>query len=343
MVASGHYLYSSSVPLLDTVYHLWKGRTTSLLLHKDVIYFGALNGLYQLNPDGTVLYLGDKYPVLQNRVACIREGPDGTVWVATYGEGIIELKNNQIIQQVTQSHGLSSNICRSLAIDSGCIWVGTDKGLNKVNLLSNPVSIKTYTTADGLASDIINTVLIAGDTVYTGTPEGITYFDETKVVALSRCDLKMLNVYVNGRETAYESSFKLHHTDNNMRFEYAGISFKAAGDIVYTYQLQGWDTAWKHTTQTSLEFISLPPGQYVLEIFATNKFGIKSDLLSTAIMVEAPFWQTSWFVVLCAGIAAFVTWFVVNSRNRRRQKKKLRPGHLSNGCRSWNRKPCGHK
>lgn len=322
VVASGHYLYSMGVPALDTAYHLWIGRTTSLLIHKDVVYFGALNGLYQLNPDKTILYLGDSYPVLQNRVASIREGADGIVWVATYGAGIIGLKNNRIVRQITKADGLSSNICRCLAVDSGCVWVGTDKGLNKVNLLTNPASIVKYSTADGLASDIINTVLITGDTVYTGTPEGITYFDETKVAAFSQCDLKMLTVFVNGQETAYENSFNLRHTDNNIRFEYAAISFKAAGDIVYTYRLKGWDTAWKTTTQTSLEFISLPPGQYALELVATNKFGIKSDLLTTVITVEAPFWRTSWFVVLCAGVAAFVTWFVVSSRNKWSRKKE---------------------
>ena len=322
VVASGHYLYASPLPAMDTAHHLWTGRTTSLLLHKDVVYFGTLNGLYQLNPDTTVLYLGDIHPVLQNRVASIREGTDGIVWVATYGAGIIGLKNNRIVRQITKADGLSSSICRCLAVDSGCVWVGTDKGLNKVDLSANPAGIVKYSTADGLASDIINTVLITGDTVYVGTPEGITYFDETKVAAFSQCDLKMLAVYVNGQETPYEYSFNLRHTDNNIRFEYAGISFKAAGDIVYTYRLKGWDTAWKTTTQTSLEFISLPPGQYTLELSATNKFGIKSDLLTTAITVEAPFWRTSWFVVLCAGVAAFVTWFVVNSRNKSSRKKE---------------------
>lgn len=306
----------------------WQGRTTSLLCRNDSVYFGTLNGLYVMKPDKTTFFFGDKNVLLQSRISAIKGGANGVVWVATGGEGVIELEGDRVVRRLGEEDGLCSNLVRCLAVDTGCLWLGTDKGMNKIDIRTNPVTVTKYSSADGLPADIINALLIDGNTIYAGTPEGITFFNKREQFPASRCNLKMQAVYINGKETPRTTMYRLKHAENDIRFEYVAISFKAAGDIEYAYRLNGVDTAWKTTRQTSLEFLSLPPGAYTFELRATNKFGVKSQPYTVALYVQAPFWKTTWFFILCllasaAGTWGIFTWRNNYNRNKEAEKKRI--------------------
>jgi ligand-binding sensor domain-containing protein len=323
IVAGSNALYTSRLTQLGQHKLLWKGRTTCLLYRKGEIYFGTLNGLYLLKPDSTFDYPGSLSPLLRTRITDIKEDSNGIIWVVTGNDGVIGLKDKQVKWHINESNGLISNTGRCVTIDSGCIWVGTDKGLNRISIHNNAASIMQYSSSDGLASDIINTVFIDGNTVYAGTPEGISFFDKTIQTPLSVCKLKMLSIAINGKKTDAANTINLQYGNNSIRFDYVAISFKSAGNNVYNYRLKGFDTSWKTTTQTSLEFISLPPGQYELELFAVNQFGIKSGLYTVQLWVSAPYWQTAWFIVGCIMVSMLATAFIITRRNQLMRRREL--------------------
>lgn len=323
VIAGSNALYTSRLTQLNQHKILWMGRTTCLLYRKGETYFGTLNGLYLLRPDSTVDYLGSISPLLRTRITAIKEDSNGIIWVTTGSEGVIGLKDNQIKWHFNESNGLNSNTGRCVAIDTGCIWVGTDKGLNRINIHNNTFSVTQYSLADGLIADMINTILIDGNTVYAGTPEGISYFDKTLQASLSVCKLKLLGIAINGQRTDAANTINLQYGNNSIRFDYVAISFKSAGHNIYNYRLKGFDTTWKTTTQTSLEFISLPPGRYELELFAVNKFGIKSGLYTVQLLVPAPYWQTAWFIVGCIIISMLATAVIITGRNRLMRRREL--------------------
>ena len=85
------------------------------------------------------------------------------------------------------------------------------------------------------------------------------------------------------------------------------ISFVSAGDITYYYQLKGLDSTWQTTKQNSVEFESLPPGTYQFNIYALNKYGIKSKTLSISFTKAKVFWQfISVRIILIIGIALLI-------------------------------------
>jgi two-component sensor histidine kinase len=312
IAATSNALFEYSLTDLSSK-SIWLGRTTCVLCRNDSIYFGTLNGLYLLKPDKTVFYFGDTSVLLQNRIVDLVEGPNGTVWVATGSEGIIELKENRVIRHIKHDETPGNNISRCIALDKEFIWIGTDKGLYKIDG-KNPASITKYTASDGMPSDIINTILIDGDTVYAGTPEGIVYFNKNTRFPSPACDLKLLDIFINGKKTTDTGRFLLNYGNNSIRFDYVAISFKSGGDIVYSYRIEGLDSAWKTTRQTTLELISLPPGKYSFQLFATNKFGVTSVVYSAQLSVQAPFWQTAWFIIVCILVSVLLTWLVLNRR-----------------------------
>jgi ligand-binding sensor domain-containing protein len=255
----------------DTIF---PNRTTSVCFYDNTYYIGTVNGLYLVSKDKQVRYMGDVVPSLRQRISYFCKSSDGRLFIATYGAGIICVKDGRVINQITTHEGLSSNICRTLFINNNFLWAGTDKGLNKINISQTPYPVTTYSTSDGLPTDIINAVYVDGNIIYVGSPAGVTWFDETKVANYSKCNLRILDISVGNKVQPLHNSYRLHYRENSLKIYYAGISFKSGGSIWYRYRLKGLTDTWDSTTQNMLEYPSLPPGNYQLEMIAINKKGI---------------------------------------------------------------------
>ncbi|WP_207632653.1 sensor histidine kinase [Foetidibacter luteolus] len=303
-----------SFRILDTI---WNQRTTAVYYRNDTFFIGALDGLHLLVRGKPAKHWGASVLSFKNRITAIKESADGTLWIATYGDGLLAYKNNRIITHLTTDDGLTSNICRNIFIDGNKLWVGTDKGLNKISFKAEKASVTQYTTSDGIASDIINAVFVENSMVFVGTREGLTFFDEQKINSNSRCDLRLTGISVSGNSFSTDSSnFNLPHNKNNIQFNFVGISYRSAGDITYRYRLIGLDSVWQTTRETYLSYPTLPSGDYVLELQATNKFGVNSDIMSLPFSVEKLLWEKTWFKsLLILAIAAFV-WLLLNLRIR---------------------------
>jgi ligand-binding sensor domain-containing protein/two-component sensor histidine kinase len=316
LVASsvGAYLVDANqYRIVDT---LWKERSTTIFFRDDTTYIGTLNGLYRKIGDHQMEFLGEKIPFLRKRIAAIVESQAGVLWIAPYDDaGIIGIKDGKVFRRIGQEQGLTSDICRVLALQHDYLWVGTDKGLNRVDLRRPEHPIVQYTANDGLGSNVINTVFVDSPMVYVGTPAGLSFFDETKVDSKSSCRLSWLDVSSSGASRIADSAdLRLPYYENNIRFEYAGISYKSAGKMTYRYRLLGLDTVWKYTKETFLDYPTLPPGEYALEIAALNKFGNYSRPMALHFAVAAPFWKTTWFYIAIGVTLVSLTWLFVSMR-----------------------------
>jgi ligand-binding sensor domain-containing protein len=309
--------------IIDT---LWNERATCIFSNNDTIYLGTLTGLYRILPDKKIEYLGEYSKLFKSRVSAITEDSNHVIWVATLGEGLIAWKNNQIIKHLTGHDGLTSSICRTVFLDNGNLWVGTDKGLSKVHVLQPGYPIEKYTTNDGLSSDIINCLYVLDKKVFIGTPEGLTFFDEDKMISQSRCDLRIIDVTIGGKVYyPADAPSLIPHEKNNIQFNYVGISYKSAGDIHYRYRLLGLDSTWLETRETVLNYPTLPSGDYSLQLQAINKFGVYSKVLMTRFTIDKLLYERTWFQVLIGllflTVTGFVVWLIVQRVRKREQEK----------------------
>jgi len=308
---------------------LWRERSSCVWPHRDTAYIGTLNGLYAVAPDKSVRFLGENIPFLRKRISAISESADGTLWVASYDAGVIGYREGKVIAHFSKQDGLTSDICRALCINGNSLWIGTDKGLTKINLDRPGYPMHHYTSQDGLGSDIVNTIYVDGAVTYVGTPSGLSFFDEKKIDVSEGCRLLLLSIVNSNRERISDTeALVLPYTDKHLRLEFAGISYRSVGDITYRYRLLGLDTTWRTTKETVLEYPALPSGSYELQLEATNKFGLKSDILPLRFAVETPWWQTWWFdgVVLAAFLSLiwlFVSLRIRQIRNRQQEKERL--------------------
>jgi len=307
--------------IIDT---LWRERTTAIFYSKGRTYIGTMSGLYMLSKDKSTIYLGQKIPLFRKRISALAESKDGTLWVSSYDDaGVIGYKDGRVTAVITTREGLSSDICRTIYVQGDYLWVGTDKGLDRITLNGADYPVVQYTYHDGLASNVVNVIYADSPRVYVGTPAGVSFFDETKMTGSTGCRLIWLGITSSGIDRTKDTAqLELSYTGNNIRFEFVGISYKSAGEITYRYRLSNLDTAWKESRLTFLDYPSLPSGEYTLQLVALDKFGTRSNMLTIPFKVQTPFWRTTWFygcLVLCF---LMLTWLLMSLRLRRIRKQQ---------------------
>lgn len=305
--------------IYDTI---WTNRSTCAYRFDNKYFIGALDGLYMIDNDKLFFFMGKKEPLLSSRVSALT-GSGDTLWVGTFGNGVMAYNNGRVVLHIGENNGLTSNNCRALYFDKGILWVATDKGLNGVSLDSGHYNISTYATKDGLNCGIINCLLEKNDTVYLGTPYGIIYFNPNEVNNVSIAALLINSI--KSKQSSWTPDAReivLKPQDNSLRIDFSCISFKSQGDIRYYYRISGLDTNWKTTRENILDYASLPSGSYLLELYAINAFGVKSNVVRLNVTVEKPFYFTTWFIIIVIAAIIVVVWLTTNRRIRKIMRRE---------------------
>lgn len=314
---------NNNLQIIDT---LFSDRSTYGSFFENDYYIGTLQGLYKVTQQRKQTYLGILHPSLKRRITCIKKSSD-TLFVATADSGIVLLKSNKVIQTITETNGLTSNICKTIFIRNGKAYIGTVKGLNIFNFNTNRIEQK-FTESDGLPSNLINTVIVDdSDKVYLGTQKGLVEFRPKEIISKSMCNLIVENVFVNGFETNLNKENNLRYNDI-ISFHYLGISHKSADDILYFYKLDGFNNNFQNTLDRSISYQALPDGRYTLTLYAQNKFGVKSKQFKYSFIVNPPFWKTWWFYSLEIAIIIGSTWLILYLRFKKKKNELQRNAEI---------------
>jgi ligand-binding sensor domain-containing protein len=318
-------LNQTDFTIIDTIYN---GRCTKVFYDNGCYYIGTLNGLFLVTPKKEQIFLGDLNYVLKRRVNDIKKDNAGRIWVATNDAGLIAIKEGKIVKVYSDSNGLSSNICKVIFIKGNDLYVGTNRGLNKINVGDSSKPIIKYSISDGLPSDIINGIYKYEKYLYVASPKGLTYFNEDQISNSSICKLYLENVIISGVEYFPTKKLQLSYRDNNIKFNYSAVSFKSGGDIIYYYKLDGLDHDWKKTTENLLEYQTLPSGNYRMNLYAVNKFGLRSAVFLIPFNIETPFYKTIWFVAAFSILIFGTIVFIFFRRNKLLERKLIEKGNL---------------
>jgi hypothetical protein len=305
---------------------IWHERATAVFVNNDTVYIGTVAGLYRRLPDKSMQFLGEKTPAFKSRITTFQKDSTGILWIGTYGDGLIGYKNNRIVASLNRRSGLTSNVCRTLYLQGNYLWIGTDKGISKINITRPDYPVTKYTTGDGLASDVINAIYVDSNKVFVGTPEGYTFFDEEKIINQSRCHLLFTDITMGGEHYLAENMpAVIAHKKNNVRFDYVGISYKSGGDVRYRYRLLGLDSTWQETRETFLSYPTLPSGDYELQVQAINKFDVHSQVIAAGFTIEKMLYEKMGFRVLIGLLflaATGATVLLIVRRIRKREREK---------------------
>ena len=288
----------------------------------------ALYGLVKYK-DGKKEELGKHFKALKALPKDIDLFRDSVLVVATHGEGVILITPKHFFQ-LDKSKRLASNFCSSIHIEGETIWVGTNKGLSKIENLdfkNLSAEISNFRKSDGLITDDIQDLCVWGDEVFLATQIGLNYFsDEELSSTLTAPNIVITKVTINEKQQALKDYYHLRNDQNSIHIQYVGLNYRHRNNIRYAYKLEGLDTEWKYTQMLETRYSNLAPGSYTFLLKAINDHGLEQEI-STPINFEiAPhFTQTIWFPIL---ISSFITFLAIlgiytwTARNRNRWLQK---------------------
>jgi signal transduction histidine kinase/streptogramin lyase/CheY-like chemotaxis protein len=317
------------------------------------IWVSTLNGFSRFDPATGKYDLYRPHPgegrLPGSYAEAILEDSSGTVWVASR-DGLIRFNPaDQSAHFYSEKDGLPSTYVVSIQEDTaGNLWLGTKKGLSRFTPATE--TFRNYDAYDGLQGNEFSANASAqlpdGRLIFAGA-NGLTVFDPSAIaddpynapVVLTSFSL-FNNPVVPGKDSLLAApiwdttSLSLSHNQNIFSFDFASLSFGAPRKNRYRYRLEGFETKWNETDSTRrfAAYTSLPAGEYVLRVQATNSDGVWSNQEARLnLVILPPWWETTAFrigvLILVVGLlAATFRWrvYAVQRRNRDLEREVAR-------------------
>ncbi|HEY1038803.1 MAG TPA: SpoIIE family protein phosphatase, partial [Bacteroidia bacterium] len=266
----------------------------------------------------------------------------GNVFFGTQDGGVVILSKGKYTTLNTKN-GICSNLISGIEYKNGDLWLGTDKGVNKVKLNANlePESILYFSSENGFISNEVNqngVFIDEQDNVWFCTIEGITRYNPKQDWAhsippkLVINDLKLSYQHVDW--SLYADSLNpsndlpvdlsLSYKNNNLSFSFQATT---VDNIKYQFMLEGNDDNWSPlTSKNEAVFTNIPPGHYTFKVKAVNSSGIWSkDVVTYSFEIRPPFWKTWWFYTLCVVVilGGFIAFIRYRTAQLEKEKKVL--------------------
>jgi ligand-binding sensor domain-containing protein/serine phosphatase RsbU (regulator of sigma subunit) len=258
----------------------------------------------------------------------ISQTGDSKIWIGT-GGGLLGIINDSVVTTITEKEGLLSNNIKFLEPQGdNFLYIGTNFGLNRLNLSDG--SIATFTKRNGypgIESSPNATVTDSKDNLWFGTANGVTRLDPG---LMPPTDIKpvvhLSSMQVNYAPREMVRDMRLNFKDKNILFNYYSVSLADPDAVKFKVMMEGFDNDWSLSTSETMKNYPLLPGHYNFRVKASNSYGYwNDDPVEYSFIIKPPFWKTPWFISICIILAAIgiISYIKIRERNLIREKKIL--------------------
>jgi two-component sensor histidine kinase/ligand-binding sensor domain-containing protein len=298
------------------------------------IWIGTGNGIYVYSDGSIRKHLTDG--LCNTYAGSMIKDQSGNIWVGT--DNCVAFYDGSVFRSLAQKDGLASGTVYLLNGGGREIWVGTNKGLDKISLKESgePESIRNYGKAEGFKGIECNSRATCTDQegrLWFGTIKGAIRFDPREELLRKR---EQPQVHLTGLKLFYEArdltsncsglshwycmpeNLVLPYNKNHITIEFAAISKSFPDDILYSFMLEGFDEDWTPPSKSaSATYSNLSAGTYNFRVMAINKDGMKAQAESFQFTIKPPFWTTWWFIAFCVlGVILFI--YLYNEYRKRK-------------------------
>ena len=297
------------------------------------LWIGFFQGGLVHFKDGQVLASYSKKEGLGGgRVRGIQLDADRTLWAATEG-GLSRLKDGKIAT-LSSSNGLPCDTVHWVVEADASFWLYTACGLLRIARAEmgkwaiNPAGRVQFTVFDR-ADGVRSRALLTGYTpLVSKSADGRLWF--TNLDALSMIDPHHLTVNQTAppvhieqlvadgrsylpRRGVPRGEVRLPARVRDLTIDYTGLSLAAPEKVRFRYKLEGQDPDWKEVVnKREVQYSNLTPRNYRFRVMACNNSGVWNEEGEALDFIIPPAWyQTSWFVALCA-LVFFGTFWVLH-------------------------------
>jgi ligand-binding sensor domain-containing protein/serine phosphatase RsbU (regulator of sigma subunit) len=264
---------------------------------------------------------------LNNSISSIAEDSKHQVWIGTEGGGAFVFNGKSFVNYKMKNGLVSDYITLITADKNNNVWLGTNKGLNKYNLVT--ATFSSFLKGDGFTGVETKPRAVYTDNennIWFGTVNGAFKYNPRQDIAVSSEPItKLLNFKVNLKDYPVAENMELSHKENSLSFDFIGISLSNPEGVHYKIKLEGYDEDWKAVKQIPEIYSNLPHNKYVFKLVACNSAGVCSKAISININISPPYWKTWWFylIVVSGVISGLFAYIKIRERKLRLEKKIL--------------------
>lgn len=288
------------------------------------LWFATYGGVSRYK-DGTFTNYTLQDGLPNNGVLDILKDDEDQIWFSTYS-GIAMFQDSTFLT-ISSEEGLPDEVCYFIIQDDkGMYWIGTSLGVVRfdydvfkaaVNASEREKAFKLITQDQGLVSNETNAGAGYKDRegfLWFGTVGGLTRYNPREApIDFVAPKVHVKDIRVSGELIVNHNDIRVGSNNHNVSFDFVGISFRAPEQLKYEYRLRGTGEGWQKTSQRSVRYSSLIPGDYTFQVRAINNEGIQStETASLNFIVLAPFWLQWWFLLLVLIITIGMIAFVYN-------------------------------
>lgn len=321
----GAFAYSIITNLTSKTAHKIGNRrsyTTHYNRNNNVIYVGYVDGVEFYKKDlvpHPILFQGKPIFALD-----IDNTKDSTTWIATFSDGIIGVKEGEVVENYTIEKGLLSNQTRVVKGDGDNLWIVTDKGIQCLN--TKLKTFKSITKKDGLSSFNVSDIITYEDRIYFGTNKGLYQLNKNK--GFKTNDLSnfyFTKVLIEDEEVKIEESYDLSSNVNKVQFQFHSNGFLEEENSTYNYRLLGASDEWTNVPDRSnqVTFNSLSAGNYTFQIKKTTSTNSSETAIkSVKIKIKSPFYKEWWFMLFITSLVIVTIAFYYSKKLKEKEKEK---------------------
>jgi len=215
-------------------------------------------------------------------------------------------------------------------------WFTTDYALFRYN--ASTKALISFLPVGGLAGASFipgNFIQAAPDKWITCTNTAVIRFNPSYLVEWQKAASAVFITGINAMDKplfadsllAEGKPIELSYKNNFINIEFSNLQFSGALDTKYYYRLTGIDKDWVTANGANAGYTNLPPGRYHFTV-TTGSTANTKDSASFEIAITPPYWETTWFRLLCAFALLFLmlfiaTWYVHNIRREAAMKEQV--------------------
>jgi ligand-binding sensor domain-containing protein len=347
------------------------------LSSNNTIWIGGLNGICSL------IFNGEKpntkfYPFYKNvnsQVFGFEEDDEKNLWIGTYGQGLLKLKNDSIYavskqlkiteenyfslkyinnlifagtlnglivfniktngyKYITEQDGLNSELIYAIefANNKNDLWIGTNQGINKLNLKKyieeNKIEITSYGKQEGFVGVECNSNGIWEDkdnTLWFGTVSGVVMHQPFNLKENRIQNSTIIQtVKLANDDTLFKQNAKLPYYLNSISFYYKGICLTNPDKVLYIKKLEGLEKNWSSpSSEDYSKYANLAPGKYTFKVKSCNNQGVwDENETSFTFTIKSPYYLTWWFILIVISCISLTIYLIFKIRLRSIRKKQ---------------------
>ncbi len=304
----------------------------SLLEDRDgTIWIGSERGLGRYR-NGTFVDDALTATLSDKRIWALYRDVDGGIWIGTRGDGIFYYRDGRLAHY-TMADGLTSNTIYCILSDKqNHLWISSPSGvmlLNRAELIAYvpnsgpPFSLRYYEASTGNVSvQVLGGIQSAGALTANGdawfpTSQGLWNISPDEAGRPALFNLNIDSMSVDGQPMSLVKNLRLNADSNRVDIAYQPVLLTQQEGLGFRYKLEGFDTSWTYTNaqQRLATYTNLPPGRFTFLVEAWQTAYPKHIVRASIEVVKLRhFYQTPWFLVLCALGLVLLSWFAFQVR-----------------------------